>query len=181
LSIYLGQRSLFQLGEDSKQDHDPILLAPEILRRMIRARGGLSDDVIRPTLRLVHDQPQAECLLAAMQDGVLMVDAEEFKAWYRTERSRGIWPSQVGKSVKRGRPTKQTEGLRSKIGAITDENRWRPSDGFPALRALLQIDGILASADTLRRLIDQMFLESGDPRLRRSKRPSTRATAPTAA
>jgi hypothetical protein len=75
-----------------------------------------------------------------------------------------------------GRPTKQTERLSSWILKLVEDEDWRADKPITLLRQLLiaSIGPDIPSDDTLARLVDNLFLETGEPGLRRNRRRSAR-------
>jgi hypothetical protein len=120
---------------------------------------------------------RTEQLFALLTRGHLALREAEFAAWYRGERGRGKWASQKSRSKTRGgRPTKQTERLRGWILKFVEDKSWRADKPIILLRHLLtaSIGPDSPSDDTLARLVDNLFLETGEPGLRRNRRRSAR-------
>jgi len=110
--------------------------------------------------------------------GVLLVRTTDFEAWYQSERGKGKWPSQRSKSklkIGSGRPTKQTETMRNAVIRLVREEKWGGEIGVTELRRLLIDSGRndVPSTDTLRRMVDQLHRETGEPALFR-KAPARR-------
>jgi hypothetical protein len=146
-----------------------VQMASSVLKRLIPCRGGLPNQVLRPTIKTTGGD---ERLLALLNRGapLLAFREQEFHEWYRFERAKGRWPSQKSKrKPSGGRPSKQSEALKNAIGRLVREKSWRAKDGIPKLRRLLVEAGYVGipSIDTLRRLVMSMFVETGDPALRR--------------
>jgi hypothetical protein len=146
-----------------------------VLSRLIASRGSLPDHPIRPSLKTTHGDSQLWALLTA---GVLVVREREFMRWYRSERARGKWPSQRSR-LKRGggRPTKQTEAMRSAILGFVHEGTWSGKDSIAKLHRLLINSGRtdVPSPDTVARFVDQLRRETGEPGfLRRMRSPRER-------
>jgi len=151
---------------NDKFDPNPVALPTAVVSRLIRSRGSLPDHAIRTSLKIVGGNTK---LLALLQSGVLMVRAQEFNNWYRSERAKRRWPSQRSSEKPReGRPSKQTTPLRNAVMSAMREKK--PS--IAALWRLLLDSGRtdVPSVDTLGRLVDQLFRETGEPEFRRTKR-----------
>ena len=145
---------------------EPTRVPLAVLARMIPRRGGLPDQPIRLTLRLAGGD---EKLLEMLQEGFLVVRIEEFNDWYRSERAKGIWPSQKSRSKpKKGRPLKGTDKLRGAIMALMYEEKTSVAE----LRRRLVASGHqnVPSVDTLERMLDQLHRETGQEEFRRIKR-----------
>jgi hypothetical protein len=140
-----------------------------VLKRLITSRGGFPDQVFRPTIRTTGGDEKLLGLLTRGM-GVLAVREQEFRKWYRRERAKGRWPSQKSKRTRSGgRPSKQSEALKQEIARLVSAGSWRANDRIPKLCRLLVEAGCtdMPSVYTLRRLVRNMFVEMGDPALRR--------------
>ena len=100
-----------------------VALPRGVLNSLVLSRGTLPDHAHRPSLRMCGGDKQ---LLFALETGFLAVKKSEFEAWYRAERRRGKWPSQRSQTKRplKGRPAKETAGLRSAIVNLTLESGW---------------------------------------------------------
>ena len=168
-----GELQVYALTEGAV----PVPVPKEVLAAIPKPRGGLSDVPYRLTLRKVLDAGGTERLFAILTRGHLALREAEFAAWYRGERGRGKWASQKSRSKARGgRPTKQTERLSSWILKLVEDERWRADKPITLLRHLLtaSIGPAIPSDDTLARLVDNLFRETGEPGLRRNRRRSAR-------
>jgi hypothetical protein len=107
-----------------------------------------------------------------MTIGILIIDQKEFETWCRSERRKGKWPSQWSRSKRpAGRPSKRTdEGLRDAVLARVEDGRWNGGMGIPSLHQALGSNGWKISEDTLSRMVDDLFDDTSDSRLRRTKR-----------
>ena len=129
----------------------PVVLPKTVLSRiqLFREKGGLPDEPIRASLKIAGgDEKILELLRTRM--GLLLVNANEFKYWYRSERAKGKWPSQRSKLKRReGRPSKQTDTLRKAV--ITAMQK---KTSIAELRRRLVASGKtdVPSVDTLERL-----------------------------
>lgn len=151
-------------------ESSPIQVPKEVLSRLITLRGNLTDRPIRPSLRIAGGDKK---LFMALSDGWLVLRVNEFDAWFRRERDRGKWPSQRSRLRPRvGRPTKQTAHLRSVIENFAGTDTWQGRDGVAKLHRLLIDEGIgrVPSEDTLARLVDRLYRETGASALRRTAR-----------
>jgi hypothetical protein len=114
-----------------------------------------------------------EGLFRLLGAGFLAVRARDFDTWYQSERGKGRWPSQTARKQPRGgRPTKQTEGLRNAVLALVHDEEWSGDRPVTKLYRLLTASGRsdVPSPDTLARLVDELFLETGCSTLHRTRR-----------
>ncbi len=135
-----------------------------VLGALINPRGCLPDHP-RASMKAAGGNGE---LYRALNTGLLLVRKREFDAWYRRERQKGSWPSQRDRLKKEGRPSRQTVGLRNAVTAILQERKISIAE----LRRRLVTLGRnkVPSEDTLARLVDQLYRETGDPIFRRRKR-----------
>jgi hypothetical protein len=117
--------------------------------------------------------------LALLTVGILVVREGEFMPWYRSERSKGKWPSQRSR-LKRGggRPTKQTEAIRNAILELVREGAWNGKASIAKLHRLFVNSGRtdVPSPDTLARLVDRLRHETGEPGFLRPTRSQRKRT-----
>jgi hypothetical protein len=150
---------------------EPVNVPTDVLRRLIAPRDVLPDHALCPTLKTAGGDSNIYVLLRV---GAFVVQEHEFEDWYRSQRSKGKWPSQQSRSKRiPGRPTKQTEPLKNAVLALVREQAWKVKDGIAVLRRLIVERGEpkdVPSADTLGRLVSRLFLETGDPAFRRVSR-----------
>jgi hypothetical protein len=180
LPLYIWNRSARNVAPNSSVDHVPVKIA----RRLRPNRGGLPDYPYRVSTTLIDSLREHPTLLAAFQGGLMghkragafLLSNEEFRAWYERERSRGKWPSQRS-SIKprRGRRSSTNEALISLVVEAVNEGKWAADQGTKALCRLLEGSGhAVPSHDTMHRLIDRLFIETGIEALRRKRRRSRR-------
>jgi hypothetical protein len=134
------------------------------LERLIRVRGKLPDHP-RASMRVVEKN---EKLYRALNTGILIIRKRDFDAWYRRERQKGRWPSQRGKLEKEGRPSRQTERLRKAVVAIMQDGKMTIAELRRRLIGSGRSD--VPSADTLARLVDELYRETGEAKFRRLRR-----------
>jgi len=147
-----------------------VALPRGVLDSLILSRGTLPDHAHRPSLRMCGGDKQ---LLFALETGFLAVNESEFEAWYRAERRRGKWPSQRSQTKRplKGRPAKETAGLRNAIVNLTLESRWTAKAGLNALHRLLKAERAeIPSPAALGRIVDRLWNEIGETDFRRAKR-----------
>jgi hypothetical protein len=147
---------------------EPVAVPTGILKHLISWRHAIPDHVIRPTLKTVEGNIQ---LLVLLTVGILVVQEKEFERWYRSERARRKWPSQRSAAKpRRGRPIKR-DRVKDEVLTLVRGGRWRANDGFAVLRRLLLSNNCsyVPSTDTLRRFVDDMHVETGEPRLLRDR------------
>ncbi len=152
-------------SESERLDRHPVVLPPSVLARMIPVRETLPDHPVRNSLRIACADLNIFKLLGS---GILLVRAEEFTAWYKAERVKGKWPSQHLRR-REGRPSKQSAALRKAALAVIDEENTSIAEVHRRLVSSERTD--VPSADTIRRMMDRLYRETGDPKLRRMKRP----------
>jgi hypothetical protein len=150
----------------NNSDPQPVVLPTAVLSRMIPTRGGLSDHPIRISLKIAGGDQK---IMKLLQVGLLLVRAEEFNKWYRLERAKGKWPSQRSRLKRReGRPSKLTDALKKAIFAAMREQKISIAELRRRLVASGRTD--VPSLDTLERMVDQLYRETGEPVLRRTRR-----------
>jgi hypothetical protein len=150
---------------------EPVIMPADVLRRLITPRDMVPDHAICPTSKTAGCDSNIYVLLRV---GALVVHEREFEDWYRSQRSKGRWPSQQSRSKRiPGRPTKQTETLRNVVLTLARDQAWKVKDGIAKLRSLILERGEpkdVPSADTLERFVSRLYLETGDPAFRRVSR-----------
>jgi hypothetical protein len=153
-------------GAFEQSGSTPMRIPAAVVGRMIPSRATLSDVAIRPSLKIAGGDPK---ILALLKDGFLVTRVAEFNEWYRLQRAKGTWPSQRSrrKRHREGRPLKQTDELRN---VVINEMRERKSSVAVLHRRVTTLHGIDVSADTLARLVDALYRETGEAVFRRRKR-----------
>ena len=143
-----------------------------VLERLIRARGGLPDHVIRAPVSLLRHRLVDEPTFDALSSGLLILKVSEFDSWYRKEKRKGKWVSQrQRKSPRVGRPSKQMLALRNAVKATVNSGDWSGAGKVSDLRRKLVARGTeIGSESTLGRLVDALFVETGDELYRRRQR-----------
>jgi len=117
LRIYVANKS------EGRELFEHTIVPVEILKRLITVRETLPDHPIRLSRKIAIENDK---LFALLCTGVLVVDETEFKAWYRSRRGKHKWPSQRSSlKARRGRPTKQSEALRTAILTIVTPHHLR--------------------------------------------------------
>jgi hypothetical protein len=162
------------IAQASPSAAEPVIvpIPVKVLSRLPLSHGSLPDRPIRPSIKTTDGD---EKLFALLRNGVLVVRETEFDDWYRSERAKGAWSSQRSSRPKPrsgGRPSKQTEGLRTAILARVREGAWNGLEPITELHLLLVKSrrSDVPSCDTLARLVDRMHDETGEPELRRFRR-----------
>ena len=148
----------------------PLVVPVNILARLITSRGGFPDQPISPSIKTVDGD---EHLLPLLRGGLLLLSESDFKIWYRLERANGKWASQRSRlKIGRGRPTKQTEAIRTAVLALVRAGEWSGKASIGRLHRLLVAMGRpdVPSVDTLARLVDRLHRETGEPGLLRIAR-----------
>ncbi|WP_141713493.1 hypothetical protein [Bradyrhizobium elkanii] len=147
-----------------------IVVPVAILQRMPEVRGGLPDHPARHPVNFLRGYHVAAALFDALSTSALHLRRSEFDAWYKKQKSRRRWPSQTEVKLKNrqqssGRPTKQTIELLISIKARAAEGRWSARDGIAKLAKLLRSQGA-PKRNTVRRAVDRLYVETGDPTYR---------------
>jgi hypothetical protein len=195
LRLYLVLGKLLNPGEDIVGN--PELVPSDVLALVIRTRGGFPDHPTR--VRSPRPSNSPSTLAYQLVHGTLVVEQSEFASWYERERRKGRWQSQAGKATKQGRPPRtSTEPWIERISKCVNLGRWiarrtttyapndstplaEPKTGISALAMLLVCDGYhdIPSDDTLARIVDHIFMMTGDSRYCRRRRrtpPASRKT-----
>jgi len=150
---------------------EPVMVPTDVLKRLIAPRDMLPDHTVCPTLKTAGGDSDIYVLLRV---GAFVVQERELEEWYRSQRSKGKWPSQQSRSKRTpGRPTKQTESLKNAVLTLVRDQAWRGKDGIATLRSLMLQRGEpkdVPSADTMERLVTRLYLETGDPAFHRVPR-----------
>jgi hypothetical protein len=156
------------------QEEMPLRVPVSVLRRLIAPRKSLPDHPIRPSIRAAKGN---EKLLGSLTSGLLVVRANDFDVWYRSERAKGKWPSQKHSTRSGiGRPTTQSDAVRNRVIRLVRDGKWTGRDSIATLRRLLveaseaSGGGKVLSPDTLARLVSQLHSETGESELFRAKR-----------
>jgi hypothetical protein len=160
----LGVHVFGPLGADGVRR---VLQVPiNVLAHLLKSRGGLPDHPIRLPFNLIRDHAVAPELLAALSSSAMFLKNTEFEGWYQQQKRRRLWPSQR-ESVKPriGRPSKQTDELLISIRARAAENAWCASEGIAPLVKLLVSHG-QPTRNTVRRAVERLYEETGDPQFR---------------
>jgi hypothetical protein len=157
----------------------------QALGRLSRTRGGLPDHAIRTSVALVRDNVVTSELFAALSKSAMYLQRSEFKAWYIRQKKRCQWPSQRTSKKPRterkpliGRPSRITDELCTSIKARVEEGSWSAAEGISKLEKLMVSHGA-PKRDTLRRTVDRLYEETGDPRYRIIPRKRSKAKART--
>jgi hypothetical protein len=161
IPIYAFGRPQAEAGDRSPK---LIRVPGAVLRRLVKVRGSLPDHP-RASMKAVEGNGE---LYRALNTGLLVLRKSDFGAWYRRERRKGRWHSQRSKLKKEGRPTRQTDALRNSVAAIMPDEVITIAE----LRRRLVASGLsnVPSEDTLARLVDQLYRETGNPKFLRRQR-----------
>jgi hypothetical protein len=160
LSVHLFAQS------NAEEPRLPIVVPIDVLQLMPQARSGLPDRPVRHPVNFLRNHPVTPVVFAALSVSALHLQRTEFEAWYEKQKQRLRWPSQRTSSKPRvGRPSKQTARLLNLIRALVAEEKWSASEGIAKLVKLLVPKGA-PLRNTLRRAVDQLYIETGDPNYR---------------
>jgi hypothetical protein len=141
----------------------PLLVPVDVLQRMPKVRGGLPDHPARNPASFLRNFDVPPDLLSALSASALHIRRTEFDAWYKRQKRRRLWPSQQESIKPRpGRPSKQTVKLLTSIRVAVEEKKWAAPDGIAKLARLMESNGA-PLRNTLRRAVDRLYEETGDP------------------
>jgi hypothetical protein len=153
---------------------DTVVLVPcAVVAQLMQSRGTLPDHAIRVPYAAVRSGAMPENVYVALTHGPLVVNETEFESWYENEHGKGKWPSQRARIKRRvGAPIKQTDQLRNAIMVAVDTGRPAGKLKVADLKRRLIETGLsdIPSHDTLARVVDAIYLETGDRRFVRPKR-----------
>jgi hypothetical protein len=177
-----GKLKLYVAVDDSRCDKrlravpawpkKPVPLPENLLEHVFITVDGRmpANFAIRPRREAVG----SDRMFALLQCGQIVLRESEFRRWLKPERRKRKWPSQRAlANVRRGvgRPRKQAIRLKILILGLAREGAW---DGR---RPLMELHRMLAekmeslpSVDTIGRVVDEAFAETGAPELRRRRR-----------
>jgi hypothetical protein len=184
-AIEAGSLSVYLLPEGKAEPMTRV--GKELVRRLIKPNGCLSDHPYRTSLKTVDGDTK---LLRKLLHGSFVVKTNEFIKWYERDRAKGGWNSQSEKVLKRnerGRPSKQTSLLESRLIELVRSGLWSAGEGGRALRDALIARGHteIPSEKTLLRLVDRLELQTRHSGLRRKRRrrrpPKTQTLTPAVA
>jgi hypothetical protein len=166
-----GRLTVYARARLGRRFAGPVVVPTTVLEHLITSRGGLPDQAIRPSFKLMEALSGGRLLWAAIDAGTLFVDESEFARWHSAARRNGGWPSQKTKVMAAvGRPGVCTEELKNAIRAIANDGVWSAKNPVARLRTeLLARDISAPSHDSLQRCVDALFEETGDPNLRRPR------------
>jgi hypothetical protein len=177
-----GELSIHVRSRSNTQERNPLLepqqVPPKLLKQVLPIRCGLPD---HPTHVLGTPAARGgldDALWVLLQHGELVVRRSDFIRWYKGQRAKGSWASQLNTKAapRRGRPTKDTQALRNAVSALMRDGEWRATDGITALGRLLAGAGREPpSDDTLVRVVDELYRVTGERALRRRVRKPPRA------
>jgi hypothetical protein len=149
----------------------------EALKLVIPVHSGLPDYAVH----VYRPQPGSSIssrLLAKLRKSIMLLSRVEFDAWYEAERRKTNWPAQSqSKAAKVGRP-RAGELVPNRVRRLVEQNKWSATAPITALqRLLMEMTPLeIVSDDSLARIVDRLFLHTGDSRFQRHKRRSSRKT-----
>ena len=155
----------------SGDTHAPVPVPPSVLKRMITSRGGLPDHPARTPVQMTNGDMR---LLRVLTNGLLVVRKTDFDTWYRSERTKGKWPSQSSRlKPSSGRPRKRSPEIKNAVGRLVRNQAWSAKDGIPALRRILVQSGRMGVPNvyTLGLTVLELFVETGDLAFHRLRKP----------
>jgi hypothetical protein len=155
----------------------------EVVRRLITTRGRLPDHPFAVTRSRKLLEFASREFLAHLEQSVLVVELSEFEKWYQNERRRQLWPSQRAEasSAGRRRPRRPRldSGLTNIITQLVCNGTWTREKPVSVLMEQLKKGNPylkLPSEDTVRRRLDELYIEKGLPGLRPKLRLSKKAS-----
>jgi hypothetical protein len=149
----------------------------EALKLVIPVHSGLPDHAVH----VYRPQPGSSIssrLLAKLRKSIMLLSRVEFDAWYEAERRKTNWPAQSqSKAAKVGRP-RAGELVPNRVRRLVEQNKWSATAPITALqRLLMEMKPLeIVSDDSLARIVDRLFLHTGDSRFQRHKRRSSGKT-----
>jgi len=160
----------------------PNLVPAAALKLVIPSRQGLPD---HPT-RLIRPEASNGELSEwrwNLAGSKLLIETTAFENWYRAEKQKGKWPSQLKRlAPKPGRP-RVADVWVSRILNLIDGKLWCARQPISHLKELLRQKPIVIalseappSDDSLARIVDDIFEKTGDSRFFRLRRRSCRKT-----
>jgi hypothetical protein len=176
-AIMQGEFSVFVVpaSTDDETNRTHLQVPIGVLEQMITTRGGLPDRTVEP-MRIFGKASIAPELLAALSTSALYVRRKEFEAWYEAAKEKRNWPSQrphydtpssMRSRCKKnpiGRPSKQG-GIHIPIAALVNGRAWSAEQNFIAdLWRLLKSQEFKVSRQTVKRAVERLHRETGDPR-----------------
>jgi hypothetical protein len=148
-----------------------------IARKLVTIHGSCFPDRPIAVLRMRElRQLASKEFIEHLDESILVLSRTEFSAWYESERRRGLWLSQRRRAPRTenarrpGRP-RLSDQLSDTILALVRSKSWGGDQSVRKLRGLLKarLQESVASEDTLCRRLDELFLETGEPDLRRRR------------
>lgn len=151
----------------------PVPLPKKLLKHVfITVNGRMpANFAIRPSRKAAG----SDRMFALLQYGQIVVRESEFRRWLKSERRKRKWPSQRSRAGLRrgvGRPRSQTTRLKTLILGFARERAWdgRRHPLTDLHRLLAEKMESVPSVDTIGRVVDELFAETGMPALRRRRR-----------
>jgi hypothetical protein len=153
--------------------NNPTPVPKELLGHVfISVKGRMPGDfAIRPGRKAAG----SDRMFVLASYGRLIVRDCDFRRWLALEKRKRRWPSQrkTPARTKRGvgRPRRQESRLKNRIQRVVSEGAWNGQRPLTELRRMLSREGEgMPSVDTIGRLVDESFAETGKPGLRRHHR-----------
>jgi hypothetical protein len=147
----------------------------EALKLVIPVHSGLPDYAVH----VYRPQPGSSISSRSkLRKSIMLLSRVEFDAWYEAERRKTNWPAQSqSKAAKVGRP-RAGELVPNRVRRLVEQNKWSATAPITALqRLLMEMKPLeIVSDDSLARIVDRLFLHTGDSRFQRRKRRSSRKT-----
>ncbi len=168
------------VDESHGVDEGSVEIVPqEAVKLIIPVHTGLPVHAVH-VYRFQRGSSVSSRLLTKLRKGILLLSRVEFDAWYEAERQKTNWLSQSqSKTAKLGRP-RAGELVRGRVRRLVEQNKWSATAPITALqRLLMELKPLeIVSDDTLARIVDGLFLHTGDSRFQRPKRRSSRKITP---
>ncbi|MDI9849975.1 hypothetical protein QM467_18200 [Rhodoblastus sp. 17X3] len=144
LPIYFIPATMSECTMAASVDGGPILLPAVALSLVIPSRQGLPDHPTRlakPAPSNGHFDEWRWKLIGCK----LLVETNAFERWYRTEKRKGKWPSQVNRAKRKpGRP-RVAEVWAHRIANLIEREKWCAHQPISQLKKLLAELRIVAS------------------------------------
>lgn len=148
----------------------PMAVPKELIGHVFIKGRMPSNFAIRPNRKAIGD----DRLRALLSCGPLLVRESEFRRWLKSEKRKRKWPSQRIQAELRkgvGRPRTHDARLKDVILIIAREGAWNGRRPLTELyRPLVERGESPPSVDTIGRLVDEKFSETGVAALGRRRR-----------
>jgi hypothetical protein len=162
LAVYVLQHS-----SEKQSESAPLEVPKALLQQMIRARGGLPDYAIRP--ETLSYQRTTGRLESALRQSALYLQVEQFDAWYKKNRKKRVWRSQRSSNKPRiGRPKEDARAINLVIDLVNSRVWSAQNNSVAELVRLLVEKGEKLSRQTVKRVLEHLYKETGECEYRKT-------------